>query len=156
MIKRLFIKRSASANVFFVLFLFIFVIVTTLTVEWYRIYTLKEYVDTEMSRAVNIAVDIAMLDEFRMEHISKMDKAVAKSEFKSYLSTEMKLNSSNERVQNGKFIYKIIINKEVLEESPAKYEINGMIRTKPVLLGNLININIDIPFKQTSRNQRFE
>ena len=156
MTKRFLTKRTARTNVFFVLFIFVFIIVTSISIEWYRIFTLKEYIDTEMSRALNIAVDSAMLDEYRMEHISKIDLAVAKSEFKSYLSTEMKLNSSNERLEKGKVIFKLIITKEVLEESPAKYEITGIIRTKPVILGNLVNLDIDIPFKQTSRNQRYE
>lgn len=156
MTKRFLAKRTAEINVFFVLFIFVFIIVTSISVEWYRIFTLKEYIDTEMSRALNIAVDSAMLDEYRMEHISKIDLAVAKSEFKSYLSTEMKLNSSNERLEKGKVIYKLIITKEVLDESPAKYEVTGIIRTKPVILGNLVSLDIDIPFKQTSRNQRFE
>lgn len=149
-------RKRGGTSVFFVLFLFIFIIVTTITVEFYHAFTLKEYIDTEISRALNIATDYAMLDEYRMEHISMMDIPTAKEEFNSYLHTEMKLNSSNERVENGKVMFKVIINSTVAENNPVKFEVAGIVRTKPVLLSNLAPINVDIPFKVKARNQRYE
>jgi len=152
-----FIKRKrGGTSVFFVLFIFVFIIVTTITVEFYHAFTLKEYIDTEMSRALNIATDYAMIDEYRMEHISMIDMPTAKSEFNSYLHTEMKLNSSNERIENGKVMYKLIINTTTVENNPVKFEVSGIVRTKPVLLANLVPINVDIPFKVKARNQRYE
>lgn len=149
-------RKRGSINVFFLLFLFIFILVTTITVEFYHVFTIKEYVDTEISRALNIATDYAMLDEYRMEHISMMDIPAAKSEFNSYLHTEMKLNDVLERVEGSKTVYKLIINNTTIENNPVKFEVSGIIRTKPVMLSNLVPVNVDIPFKVKARNQRYE
>lgn len=62
--------KSGAVNVFFILFIMAFIIITAVTVEFYHIFTVKEYIDTELSRALNIATDYAMLDEYRMEHTS--------------------------------------------------------------------------------------
>ena len=149
-------RKKGFANTFFVLFLFVFIVITTVTVEFYHIFTLKEYIDTEISRALNIATDFAMLDEYRMEHISMIDIPIAKNEFYSYLHNEMKLNSSNERIENGKVVYTLVINKLTAENDPVRFEASGIVRTKPVLLSNLVPINVDIPFKVKARNQRYE
>lgn len=149
-------RKRGSANVFFILFLFVFIIITVVSVEFYHIFTLKEHIDTELSRALNIGVDSAMLDEYRIDHISMIDLTVAQNEFNSYLHTEMQLNSSNERYEGGKFRYKLIINNTVLANNPVVFEVSGVLRTKPVLLSGLCPVNIDIPFKVKARNQRYE
>lgn len=149
-------RKRGSINVFFLLFLFMFILITTVTVEFYHAFVLKEYVDTEISRALNIATDYAMLDEYRMEHISMIDISTAKSEFNSYLHTEMQLNSSLERVDASKTVYQLIISNIIIENNPVKFEVSGIIRTRPVLLSNLVPIDIDIPFKIKARNQRYE
>ena len=102
-------RKSGAVNVFFILFIMAFITITAVTVEFYHIFTVKEYIDTELSRALNIATDYAMLDEYRMEHISMIHIPTATAEFESYLHNEMKLNSSNERVEDGKVKYKLII-----------------------------------------------
>lgn len=149
-------RKRGSSNVFLILFLFVFIIITTVTIEFYNIFTLKEHIDTELSRALNIATDSAMLDEYRMEHISMIDLNTAQNEFNSYLHTEMRLDASNERYEDGKFRYKLIINKTVLKNNPVVFEVSGVLRTKPVLLSGLVPVNIDIPFKVKARNQRYE
>lgn len=149
-------RKKGFSNVFFILFLFVFAVVTSLTVEFYHIFTVKEYIDTELSRALNIATDYAMLDEYRMEHISMIDIPTAKNEFNSYLHSEMKLNSSNERIKNGEVVYTLVIKKLTAENDPVKFEAVGVVRTKPVLLSSLVPVNIDIPFKVKARNQRYE
>jgi len=149
-------RKKGFSNPFFILFLFVFITITTITVEFYHIFTLKEYIDTEISRALNIATDFAMLDEYRMEHISMIDIPIAKNEFYSYLHNEMKLNSSNERIENGKVVYTLVINKLTAENDPVRSEASGIVRTKPVLLSNLVPINVDIPFKVKAKNQRYE
>ena len=69
-------RKSGSVNVFFILFIMAFIIITAVTVEFYHIFTVKEYIDTELSRALNIATDYAMLDEYRMEHINRSNSEV--------------------------------------------------------------------------------
>lgn len=148
--------KNGSANVFFILFIVAFIIITVVTVEFYYMFTVKEHIDTELSRALNIATDSAMLDEYRMEHISMIHIPTAVNEFDSYLHNEMKLNSSNERVEGGKVKYKLVITDTKIEQSPAAYQVSGYVRVKPVLLSNLVSVDIDIPFKAKARNQRFE
>lgn len=148
--------KTGSANVFFILFIVVFIIITVVTVEFYYMFTVKEHIDTELSRALNIATDSAMLDEYRMEHISMIHIPTAVNEFDSYLHNEMKLNSSNERVEGGKVKYKLVITDTKIEQSPAAYQVSGYVRVKPVLLSNLVSVDIDIPFKAKARNQRFE
>ena len=149
-------RKSGAVNVFFILFIFVFIIITVVTVEFYHIFTVKEYIDTELSRALNIATDYAMLDEYRMEHISMIHIPTAVSEFESYLHNEMQLNSSNERIEGGEVKYKLIINNTDIVSSPASYQVSGVVRIKPVLLSSLVPIDIDIPFKAKARNQRYE
>ena len=149
-------RKSGSVNVFFILFIIAFIIITAVTVEFYNIFTVKEYIDTELSRALNISTDYGMLDEYRMEHISMIHIPTATAEFENYLHNEMQLNSSNERVENGKVKYKLIIKSTDIQSSPASYQVSGIVRMKPILLSSLINIDIDIPFKARARNQRFE
>ena len=148
--------KNGSSNVFFIMFILVFIIITVVTVEFYYMFTVKEHIDTELSRALNIATDSAMLDEYRMEHISMIHIPTAVNEFDSYLHNEMKLNASNERVEGGKVKYKLVITDTQIEQSPASYQVSGYVRVKPVLLSNLVPIDIDIPFKAKARNQRFE
>lgn len=42
-------RKSGLVNVFFLLFVFVFIIITVITVEFYHIFTVKEYIDTELS-----------------------------------------------------------------------------------------------------------
>lgn len=149
-------RKSGLVNVFFLLFVFVFVIITVITVEFYHIFTVKEYIDTELSRALNIATDSAMLDEYRMEHISMIHIPTAVNEFESYLHNEMQLNLSNERIEDGKVKYKLIIRDTDITSSPASYRVSGVVRMKPILLSTLVPIDIDIPFNVKARNQRFE
>lgn len=149
-------RKSGLVNVFFLLFIFVFVIITVVTVEFYHIFTVKEYIDTELSRALNIATDSAMLDEYRMEHISMIHISTAVNEFESYLHNEMQLNSSNERIEDGNVKYKLIIHDTDITSSPASYRVSGIVRMKPTLLSTLVPIDIDIPFNVKARNQRFE
>lgn len=148
-------RKNGLVNVFFLLFVFVFVIITVITVEFYHIFTVKEYIDTELSRALNIATDSAMLDEYRMEHISMIHIQTAINEFESYLHNEMQLNSANERIEDGKVKYKLIISDTDITSSPASYRVSGIVRMKPVLLSTLV-LDIDIPFNIKARNQRFE
>jgi hypothetical protein len=144
------------SNVFLLFFVFIFLIITTITIEIYHVYTLKEHIDTEISRGLNIATDTAMLDEYRMSHISKIDFTIAQDTFNDYLHDEMKLNNNMTRIENGKITYELIIQNVKLENEPVKYEVQGVIKTRPILIGKLTSIDIEIPFKVKARNQRFE
>ena len=152
-------KKKAFSGIGFIVFVFVFAIVATLSIEYYRIFSLQESVTTEISRALNISVDIAMLDLDRIQHTSVMDCDVAKDEFKEYLHDVMGLNSYNEKFDsNGKFMYQIIIDDEILQESPAEYTVSGRIRMAPSMIENFMpdGYTFDIPFRQKSKNTRYD
>ena len=90
--------KKAFSGVGFVVFVFVFAIVATLSIEYYRIFSFKESVETDISRALNISVDIAMQDINRIQHKSIMDTDIARIEFKKYLKDNMGLNSFNEKI----------------------------------------------------------
>ena len=39
-------RKSGAINVFFILFIMAFITITAVTVEFYHIFTVKEYIDT--------------------------------------------------------------------------------------------------------------
>ncbi|NDO19222.1 hypothetical protein FMM68_06080 [Lachnospiraceae bacterium MD329] len=152
--------KKAFSGVGFVVFVFVFAIVATLSIEYYRIFSFKESVETDISRALNISVDIAMQDINRIQHKSIMDTDTARIEFKKYLKDNMGLNSFNEKYDNnGKFMYRLIIEDEQVQRSPAKYISRGKIRMQPIIIRKFFpddGYTFDLPFKQESRNTRYD
>ncbi len=151
--------KKAFSGVGFVVFVFLFAIVATLSIEYYRIFSFKESVETDISRALNISVDIAMQDINRIQHKSIMDTDIARIEFKKYLKDNMGLNSFNEKYDNnGKFMYRLIIEDEQVQRSPAKYILRGKIRMQPIIIRKFFpdGYTFDLPFKQESKNTRYD
>ena len=64
--------------------------------EYYHIFTIKESVETDISRALNISVTMAVQDMDWVQHNSVMDTQKAQREFKTYLTEDMKLNDEYE------------------------------------------------------------
>lgn len=152
-------KKKAFSGIGFVVFVFVFVIVTALSIEYFRIFSLKESIETDISRALNISVDIAMQDINRIQHKSIMNTDTARVEFEKYLKDDMGLNSFNEKYDgNGNFMYRLIIDEEHVQRTPAKYIVKGNIRMQPIIIRNFFpdGYTFDIPFAQESRNTRYD
>lgn len=152
-------KKKAFSGIGFVVFVFVFVIVTALSIEYFRIFSLKESIETDISRALNISVDIAMQDINRIQHKSIMNTDTARVEFEKYLKDDMGLNSFNEKYDgNGNFMYRLIIEEEQVQRTPAKYIVKGNIRMQPIIIRNFFpdGYTFDIPFAQESRNTRYD
>lgn len=150
-------KKSAFSGIGFICFIFIFGIITFITMEYYHIFTVKESIDTEISRALNISVDTAMQDIDWIQHNSVMNTDIAESEFEKYLKNDMGLNNNYEKYDaNGEFQYQIIIDSENVQRSPAKYTVSGRIRLQPVTVRSILPNRFDIPFSQSSRNTRYD
>lgn len=152
-------RKKAFSGIGFIVFVFIFAIIATLSIEYYRIFTIKESVSTEISRALNISVDTAMQDVDWIQHNSVMNTSIAEAEFKKYLEDSMELNQYYERYDsNGDFMYQIIIDSQQIEESPARYSIKGKIRLQPAMIRKFFadGYKFDIAFSQTSRNTRYD
>lgn len=152
-------KKKAFSGIGFIVFVFVFAIVTTLSIEYYRIFSLKESVETEISRALNISVDTAMQDIDWIQHNSVMNTDIAEAEFKIYLTEDMGLNNYNIKYDSdGNFLYQLIIDDELIQRSPAKYSIEGNIRMQPAIIRKFFpdGYTFDVPFSQSSRNTRYD
>lgn len=151
------VKKPGFSGIGFVCFVFVFFIVTFITMEYYHIFTVKESVETDVSRALNVAVEFAMLDLDRTTHESVMNTDIAEQEFEKYLKEDMGLNRSYEKYDTeGDFQYQIIIDSENIQRSPAKYTISGKIKMQPVTVRNILPSRFDIPFSASSRNTRMD
>ena len=115
-------KKAAFSGIGFIAAIFIFGIALFITMEYYHIFTVKESVETDISRALNISVTMAVQDMDWVQHNSVMDTEKAQREFKTYLTEDMKLNNDYEKyADDGSFQYQIIIDKSDIQKSPAKY-----------------------------------
>lgn len=150
-------RKSGFTGLGFIAFVFIFFIVTFITMEYYHIFTVKESVETDISRALNISVDTAMQDIDWIQHNSVMNTSIAEQEFKKYLLNDMGLNSDYEKYDAaGEFKYQIFIDDKAIQRSPAKYTVSGRIRMQPVTVRSILPARFDIPFSQSSRNTRYD
>lgn len=152
-------QKKAFAPIFLLFFVFIFVIITLLTIEIYNMFTFKNHIDIEIQRGLNIAVEIATDDDYRREHISKIHEDIAKDEFGRYIA----------ELQNqpgGRFAYLIEIDEEIIEEGgipdlTAYYRVKGKLYIEPTVITKLFDgipseyRYIAIPFDIKSLNQRF-
>ena len=143
-------KKAAFSGIGFIAAIFIFGIALFITMEYYHIFTVKESVETDISRALNISVTMDWV-----QHNSVMDTEKAQREFKTYLTEDMKLNNDYEKyADDGSFQYQIIIDKSDIQKSPAKYSIAGRIRMQPVTVRSILPKTFDIPFELSSNNIR--
>ena len=141
-------KKKAFSGIGFILAIFMFGIALFITMEYYHIFTTKESVDIDVSRALNISVDLAMQDIDWIQHNSVMDTTKAEKEFKSYLINDMGLNSNYEKYDsNGEFLYQIIIDETKIQRT---------IRMKPVTVRSVLPETFDVPFSEESKNTRYD
>lgn len=67
------LKKPAFSGIGFITAIFIFGIALFITMEYYHIFTVKESVETDISRALNISVTMAVQDMDWVQHNSVMD-----------------------------------------------------------------------------------
>ena len=72
-------KKPAFSGIGFITAIFIFGIALFITMEYYHIFTIKESVETDISRALNISVTMAVQDMDWVQHNSVMDTQKAQS-----------------------------------------------------------------------------
>lgn len=150
-------KKRAFSGIGFILAMFIFFIVLFITTEYYNIFTIKESVDMDISRALDVSVNLAVKDIDWIKHNSVMDTEKAKDEFQKYLLNDMNLNSRYEKYSDdGELVYQIFIDDMTLQKTPAKFEVSGRIRMKPVTLRSVLPESFDVPFSAESKNTRYD
>lgn len=150
-------KKGFILNLGFVFFLFVFCAVFAVTVLVYTISESKDYIDTEIERAVNIALQENIDDRFWANHISYVNKDDTADSFAAYL-TRRGFNSSLEKYVDGKLAYKITeidlnINEGGTLTDKAFVEARGKVTVYPPL-GFLPPY--ELSFKEKSRAVRFD
>ncbi len=156
--KRLLNDRRGSAAPGMIIFLFVFILVVCSTMEYNRVHTISNHIEKELSRAANLAIESAMLDEYRKDGISRVDAAVAQVAFANYLHNEMRLNASNAFVADGKTEYRLSFASITVNEEPPRMHLEGMIVIPVSVFNDYIDdgIAFTIPFKIATRNQRLD
>ena len=155
---RLLKDRRGSAVPGMIIFLFVFILVVCAAMEYNRVHTIRNHVEKELSRAANLSVEMAMLDDYRQDGISKIDTAAAQATLSDYLHSNMHLNASNKLVVNDKTEYRLAISSISVNEEPPKVNIQGTIVIPVSVFNDYLEdgISFTIPFKIASRNQRLD
>ena len=131
--------------------------VILLLFEFYRIYTIKQNVDIELSRAVNTAVDLSMMDIYRRDHVSELDAGLASDSFHSYLNNELMLDRNLiYHDDSGNEIFELDIEELSIQKSPPLIKVQGRITFRPTYFGNIYLDYIHFPVKAASHNKRME
>lgn len=104
-------KRASMGFPVAVMFLFlvIFICVVGIVIEYGRAAAIKRTVEDGLSKALNDAVQLAMLDEYRQEHVSRIDTGEAETEAFAYMSDVLGLQSPAYTVLqgDGRILYRL-------------------------------------------------
>ncbi|HWR19915.1 MAG TPA: hypothetical protein VN608_09855 [Clostridia bacterium] len=97
----MFFKDKRGSITWIFIALLVFMILVGVAIEYGRAGVIKRNVEDGLSKALNSAVQMSMLDEYRMEHISRIDTDVAATEAYSYIKTVMGLEAPSYIMQGG-------------------------------------------------------
>ena len=142
-------STKGSAMLGAVIACMVIAVFATLLLEWHRVYTVKENIDRELSRAVNLAIDLSMDDTSRGYHSSKINADNARNEFYSYLENDMNLGGSL-RDPNDEF--GLVIENLDIQSNPPSISVIGHVELKAGYFSMMPKVNI--PVKAKSRNRR--
>lgn len=149
------LKRREGDTVFFI-YIIVFVILTlsAIIIEYYRLETLYQKVEYELQRGVNMAVEYAIMDDYRRDEDLKMDTRIAEKALYEYLSSSMKLDRNLNLNKDGNSLYQLRIRNLSTAESPPGMKLEGTIRTHSIF--NFLTGEIRLPFKISSTNTRVD
>ena len=136
--------------------LLIFCIILLL-LEFYRIHTIKQGVDIELSRTVNIALDLSMMDLYRRDRQLELDVAVAREQVFSYLHTELELDGNLRYYDgSGNEVFELVIDELYILGSPPTIRLSGGVYIRPTYFGNMYLNMVRFPVKVASQNKRID
>lgn len=152
------LRDSAGSTGVGMLLLFAITITTLLAVsEFYHAVTLRESVDAELSRAVNTAVDIAMSDAHRQDHMLELDAGVAFDSLYNYLYDYMGLTPRLEAFDSdGRLTYALDIDSLDIERSPPSVRITATITLEPIFFGRFTSVPFRFSVRASSVNRRID
>lgn len=148
-------NNRGTSGIVVILGCFLIGLATIMLLEIYRYYTVKDSIDKELSRAVNIAIDMSMDDEKRKLHMSSLKTDDAIQEFYSYLQDELGLDEEL-KYNADNLKYQLVLNNVKVQSDPPEFEVQGTVFLKPEYISDLVPYQIEIPVKAKARNQRMD
>ena len=140
--------------IFIFIILFVILTLTAMLIEYYRMDSLYQQVDYVLRRAVNDAVEYAMLDEYRQDGYDRMDSSAAEQRFYEYLHENMKLDRDLRKYSGKQWVYTLEIKSLTATDDPPSLILEGQLKTRSIF-GFLMG-DVRLPFTLTSSNQRIE
>ena len=150
-------KRGSAAWLF--LFLVVFLLVIGIIIEYGRAAAMRRNVDDGLSKALNSAVQMAMLDDYRQEHISRIDTDAASVEAYEYMAEVLGLSAPSYTVQGGegRTLYRLdgIVISSTAE--PPHMELTCTLIIPMAMFNSYTGgLELRIPLHIVSRNQRLD
>ena len=140
--------------------LLLFAVVLTaflLISEFYYAFGVRDTLEIELTRAVNIAVDLAMSDIHRQDRLSELDADIAYTRFYEYLYNDMRLSSRLEaRSPGGSRIYSLEITDLFINASPPEIRAITAVSVQPLFLEHISPIQLNFKIRVNSTNRRKE
>ncbi len=156
--KALLLDRRGIGNVGLIMILAIVLVVAGVVLEYGRVLNIRNNVEKELSRAVNVSIKAAMQDEFRRDSISLLDETLALATLRDYLITDMDLNASCQRIVDGSVVYRLDMGSQSVQADPPRMEVAGILIIPVSVFRDLLGegLAFRIPFRIASRNQRLD
>ena len=130
-----------------------------LVCEFVYAFSVNRSVETELSRAANTAVDLAMSDAHRQDHMLVLDIDTAYEQFYAYLYSDMGLSSRLESGAGrgaGAAAYSLAIDSLSISESPPSLRVAATVTIRPLFLGRAMPAPIRLPARGNSINRRID
>jgi hypothetical protein len=154
-----FLKDERGSITWLFIILLVFLILVGIVIEYGRAAAIKQNVEYGLSKALNSAVQMAMIDEYRMEHISRIDTDMAAAEAYSYIKTIMGLEAPSYIMQGGegRTLYRLESIAISSTAEPPHMELSCTLFIPPAMFNSYTRgLEIRIPLHIVSRNQRLE
>jgi hypothetical protein len=149
-------SRGSAGIGIFLLFSVAF-IAFLLVCEFYYAFNVRQGVDIELTRAVNIAVDLSMSDAHRQDRILELDAGAAYERFREYLHYDMRLSGSYEaRSAKGDCLYALEFDEISVNPSPPGMRVSASVSVRPLFLGRIAPAGIRFPVRCSSVNRRID
>ncbi len=154
-----FLTDKRGSITWFIIVLIVFLILIGVTIEYGRASAIKRNVEDGLSKALNSAVQMAMLDEYRMEHISHIDTDAATIEAYAYMDDVLGLEAPSYTVKggDGRTIYRMEGVTITSTAEPPHMELTCTLVIPAAMFNDMTGgLELRLPLHVVSRNQRLE
>jgi Flp pilus assembly protein TadG len=152
-------KRASMPIAFLYLFLVVFLILAGMAIEYGRATTIQRNVEDGLSKALNDAVQMAMIDDYRQEHISHIDYDVANAEAAAYMSEVLGLDATAYTVlqSDGRTLYRLENVTITTEIEPPHMTMTCTLVVPMSMFSSMTGgFDLRLDVRVDSRNQRLE